>query len=289
MISRKGFHRFIGLWLALYALCNVNAAVEARTAAVDSYYIRVVRNMNNLARPAAAKFHTEMTAKGSGVRLSDENGKASLLIGIGSAYKDHASWSTDFGESGEAKVIADGKPPLAADSPLFNPTWNGVYDWIRYGIDGAPQNKAVIAASPVPSPSANADSASGLASIGIVQAIGVAYYDVSDDGPATCPAGSVGEHYHLRAYANPEAHPVTDMTIDRALDRICAVKFNVGKSSALSLTGSYEIDFAEISGYWLVTKGHGDFLYRLFGFGAKRSSIDFSYSDFTISGSQGVK
>jgi len=245
--------------------------------------------MNSLARPAAAKFRTEMTAKGSGVRLSDENGKASLLIGIGSAYKDHASWSTDLSEAGDAKVIADGKPPLIADSPLFNPTWTGVYDWIRYGIDGAPQSKVVIAATPVPSPSPVADSGLELASIGIVQAISVAFYDVSDDGPATCPAGSVGEHYHLRAYANPEAHPVTDMTIDRALDRICAVKFNVGKSSALSLTGSYELDFADISGYWLVTKGHGDFLYRLFGLGAKRSSIDFTYSDFTVSGSQGVK
>ncbi|GAC1408270.1 MAG: hypothetical protein NVSMB64_16290 [Candidatus Velthaea sp.] len=267
--------------LALSSLAPQGAvAADVVPKSVSVYYNEVLATMNALPAPQTMLFRTSMTASGIGIRLSEEDGEARLLVGLGSGFKHDAFWDTRFESPDSTTVTLSDHHDVGASSPLFNPTWNGAYDWLRYGLRGKSSDAADAVRSPVPVSSGsdiNAGDATAPATIGIVHAIGTAFYHVEDAGDAACASGSAARHLHLTAWNDARTHPVTDVYVDSASNRICMLRFNLGSASALSLTGSFELHFATVEKYWLVVDGEAQLLYRTFGIGAKHASLHIKY------------
>lgn len=62
--------------------------------------------------------------------------------------------------------------------------------------------------------------------------------------------------------------------------RFCTMDFRAGASSALSVTGFFELHFGDIGGNWLVQDGTADFYVRALGISAKHTHIVFTNSRF---------
>jgi hypothetical protein len=61
---------------------------------------------------------------------------------------------------------------------------------------------------------------------------------------------------------------------------MCTVRFNIGQTGAVALTGSAELHFGDVEDLWLVTDGRIDLLARVFGIGAKHMALDVRYDRF---------
>jgi hypothetical protein len=87
---------------------------------------------------------------------------------------------------------------------------------------------------------------------------------------------------HLTAQVSPASHPLTDVVIDAHAGRICTMRFNLVRGNAFSLTGVFDLNFGERSGYWVVVDGAANVVFRVFGLGAKHASMSFAYTDFVF-------
>jgi hypothetical protein len=86
----------------------------------------------------------------------------------------------------------------------------------------------------------------------------------------------------LRARNLPENHPLRSVVVDSQNMRFCAMSFSYGSRSALSLTGGFEVHFATVGKYWLVTDGLGDLAVRALGIRASHVHLTYTYTDFTF-------
>jgi hypothetical protein len=86
----------------------------------------------------------------------------------------------------------------------------------------------------------------------------------------------------LTAVRSPQRYPLTDVVIDVATQRICMMRFNLGSTGALALTGSFQLDFGEQSGYWVIKTDTAHLLFRVFGMGTKHADVKFVYTDVTF-------
>ena len=161
-------------------------------------------------------------------------------------------------------------------SHFLDPTWAGAYDLLRYGFQGAPSPGAT---APQPAAAATASSAA-IPTIGTVTAISAAFYRVEDEGAGSCPSGAAGELLKLTALRDPQAHPLTAVTIDAVNDRFCSMRFNLKESGVFGVTGNYEVHFADSAGYWLVSGGAFDLAVRILGISAKHVVVQWNNTDF---------
>jgi hypothetical protein len=263
--------------LALMAALDAGASQAQSTESAAAFYSRALGTMKQLAQPKSMRFNVDVRATGVGVQLQeDPKSYASLVVGFGSAFTGQGDWTASYrGESNRSIIERPHNTSLFAVSPIFNPTWLGAYDYLRYGLHGQPLPKL---ASPVPS----ATPLDGIKEIAVVSVVNPGAYDVSYAGNATCPSGAPGLHLRLVARTDPRAHPLTDVTVDPNTMRFCSMRFNIGNASGISLTGSFELHFGDRQGYWLVTDASSNLLFRLFGFGTKHAHLDLTYSDVEI-------
>ncbi|MGC2129440.1 MAG: hypothetical protein WA629_05005 [Candidatus Aquilonibacter sp.] len=241
----------------------------------EQYYIRAIEAMRNVPQPTFATYDVYVHVTGLGFFLTREpDGKASINLTL-SGGKPDASFPAAYRKSDDLTSVETPQGWGVIRSPIFDPTWHGVDDWIRYGFNGRPDS---VTAPPLPTPDTN-----GLPVIAAVRVMGVAFYDVSDGGSATCANGDSAHRVHLIARKDPLDHPLTDAVIDTRTNRLCRVRFEMRQSVvAAGYTFTTELDIADVNGESLVRGGKMDFVGRALGIGIKSVRITFAYDHFAF-------
>jgi hypothetical protein len=274
--------------LALLASASLSsAAANAQSAppSAEHLYVTALVAMRAAPQPAFATFTTDVGATGMKIAIvpvkRPSGDFAALALGWGSGMATNTSWDTVHRSADDRTIVIKDRRKLIVLSPMYDPLWQGAYTWLRYGFRGEPPSSPGNADAATPAPLQPSPAASDVPAIGGVVAMYPASYVVMDAGDASCPNGVAGRRLHLVARSDPETHPLTDVVVDPAANRFCSMRFNMGRASLVSLTGSFELHFGQVAGYWLTTDGTADILIR-FGFGVKRAHLTFAYSNFTF-------
>jgi hypothetical protein len=214
-------------------------------------------------------------------------GEAALAIGYGAGMKSSEEFDSQYAASTGNVTVLIGETPNIARIPLFNPTWSGLAAWMKYGFYGARGQHSNGASGAVAAPSSPVPTASpnALRRIATVTAIDPGRQDITDGGSAPCSDGSPGHKLLLRALRDPERHPLTSVVVDTRTMLFCTMAFRLGASSALSLTGAFELHLGDVAGNWLVKDGAADFQLRVLGISSSHTHIVFSNDSFTFPGS----
>ncbi len=260
--------------MLFFILAAVVGVAEPPSA--EQYYATAIETMRDLPQPSFATYDVQLHITGMGISLTRQpNGKASLSVGWGRSMKPEAFFSAAYRKSDDLTSVQTPQGWGTTRSPLFNPTWYGVNDWIRYGFDGRPESAT---AAPPPTPDAN-----GLQTIAAVRTMGIAFYDVSDAGAATCANGDPAHRVHLIARRDPLDHPLTDAVIDERTNRFCYVRLAMHQSIvAAGYSGTFELNLADVDGESLVRSGTIEFVVRAMGFGVKYVRMTFAYDHFSF-------
>jgi hypothetical protein len=188
----------------------------------------------------------------------------------GSGYSQTSTtWAETFDSASDsATVDTQTAKALHGEGPLFDPTWTGAYDWLRYGLDGRRhQRSAQTAPSPDPQ----------LKTIATLTVLAPGAYRVTDAGAQPCPDGSAGHHLQFAAKGDWTRHPLTDITVDERTMRFCSVVFRIDPQHIHGATGTVQLDYADTGGYWLETHNRVVVLARLFGIGVRHLNIEAYY------------
>jgi len=162
--------------------------------------------------------------------------------------------------------------------PIFDPTWSGAYEWLRFGFDGRPPATPAPGASVAPA----AEDAAGPSVIAVVRAISSGAYRVDDRGTEACEDGQNGKHLRLEPTGDPDRYPATDLVLRSGDDRICTMRFDLRPTQFWALAGTVELHFAQIGGYEVVGDGRLQFSARIRGIGKRRVTMRMLYSDFSF-------
>ncbi len=260
----------------MHLLLGVLAAIvlAAQSDSPSETYVRALQTMQSLPQPQFVTYRSHFSAPAMRLYLAPWNGYATLYLSIRSDQASLVSWQTSY--TGAANRIVLQTPygqRLIAISPLFNPTWRGAYDWLRFGLQG--ESPAAQPGLPQPQ-SANG----GLKTIAAVTAVSPGAYDIQDEGPQQCPDGSSGTHLHLVARALPSEHPLTDVVVENDSSRFCSMRFSIGSAGLVyTMSGFIELHFGGVGKYWLVTNGAGDVAMQMFGTPYTHSPLFFSYTN----------
>jgi hypothetical protein len=257
------------LSLILAAVVGIPAPPSA-----EQYYARAIESMRSVPQPNVATYNVQLHITGLSFSLTrDPNGKASINLTLGRG--NDATFAAAYRKNDDRTSVETPQGWGTIASPIFDPTWNGVYDWIRYGFNGRPDSATAL---PSPTPDAN-----GLPVIAAVRAMGVAFYDASDGGAATCANGDPAHRVHLIARKDPLDHPLTDAVIDTQTNRFCFVRFEMRQSVvAAGYTFTTELNISDVNGESLVRSGAMELIARAIGIGVKRVTITFAYDHFTF-------
>jgi CubicO group peptidase (beta-lactamase class C family) len=247
------------------------------TARDEDLYARTVATMRDLPEPRFLTFTFNVTLQGDiSTTLLDRHGIAVFRIWDGPTCKAHGqpsgSWATRHRASDDLSSVANTpQSHLLTRSALFNPTWTGAYDWLRFGKEGRPFGQR-LSAQPSPAPNEQ------LKTIGMVTALGPSLYRIRAANAALCPGGQQGRHLVLAARnGNVWMHPLTDVTIDLAATRFCSMRFHNPAVGGISFA---ELHFGTVNGYWMTTRVDIDFRsFGQFGIGGRRSSWHITYDD----------
>ncbi len=275
---------------AVALLLPADAHAIASAASPTQLYTQALETMSALPQPRFMSFTTSVSAHGMNVALVQGKGTASnragFEIGFGaSGLMPTTMWKAIHRAADDRTVVFKDSTPLIVTSPMYDPTWQGADDWLRYGIRGglSPLNSTPVA-TPRPNTAVLTPAQAtpnGLKTIATLTVMAPGAYEITDAGPGTCPNGSAGNRLHLVARRDPDGHPLTDVVLDSSTNRFCTMRFNVGHGGLMSLTGSFELHFGEVNGYWIIKDGVAQFLLRTFGFGAKNATITFDYQDIS--------
>jgi hypothetical protein len=258
----------------LLALGQASPVVATEPPTPEQYYETAIEAMRDLPQPNFATYGVQLHITGSSFVLTREpNGEAEIGLTMSArGAKPDVTFSAAYRKSDDLTSVETPQGWAITRSPLFNPTWNGVYDWIQYGINGRP-GSAVAPPSPTPT-------SSGLPLIAAVRTMGVAFYDVSGAGTTTCANGDPAYRVHLIARKDPLDHPLTDAAIDERSNRLCFVRLEMRQSViAAGYTSAIELNIADVNGQALVRTGTVELTARAFGIGVKHVAMTFSYED----------
>ena len=239
-------------------------------------YLQAVRVMQALPLPPFATYTSTFTGEKTGFTIvRRSNGRAHFEITTGSSSP--GPLPTVYRSSDRMSVFALKDGPAYTASPLGDPTWAGAAAFARYGI--LPPQEAADSATPGPS-----DAPTDLPSLGTVSTLSVAFYNVTDNGPATCPDGTPGERLHLVAFREPNAHPLTDAVVESATQRICSMQFklHINKAGALSFAPVVELHFSQQGAYYLSTDGFIDGDVHVFALSVKHTRVRFERTSFAF-------
>lgn len=235
------------------------------------YYAQALAVMRSLPQPAQVTVSVRASTNGLGIYAGPSpNDPKMAMFRAGSAYSQTSiTWAETFDSASEtARVNTQTANSLLGEGPLFNPTWTGAYDWLRYGLEARPAHGTIQTA-----PTLGAH----LKTIATLTVMAPGAYRVSDAGAQRCPDGSAGHHLQFAAKGDWTRHPLTDITVDERSMRFCSVVFRIDPQHIRGGTATVELDYADVDGYWLETRTHVDVLGRLFGIGISHANVDADY------------
>uniref|UniRef100_E6Q6L3 Uncharacterized protein n=1 Tax=mine drainage metagenome TaxID=410659 RepID=E6Q6L3_9ZZZZ len=270
----KNFALATAVCLALsthLAIGQTQTPVPSATA----YYKAAIVAMQRLPEPVDLTYTTHFVNSGIHFGLfhaADHKVGLGFTIAPGVAANGSVSYKTwtSLPAGSTLAVSASGKRYLS-HSPLFVPTWSGVFNLIRYGWSGPPRVNA-------PATAAAASLPVGMKTIAVVSAIGTGAYRVEDRGAAICPGGAPGHALHLVPIFDPAEHHLSDVVIDTNNMRFCSMRFGINASIvALGVIGYLDVHFASAGKYWLVHDTHMVLSLRSFGIQLKHGATTISY------------
>ncbi|HET9095423.1 MAG TPA: hypothetical protein VFN37_02075, partial [Candidatus Baltobacteraceae bacterium] len=187
----------------------------------QQYYAQALAVMRALPQPARVSMAATAVGRNIGVYVGPQKSEpkmATFVLGPGLAST--ASWTEHYDAASNTSLI-DTKTAqsLSGARSIFDPTWYGAYDWLRYGFDGHRPASAQNAPSPD----------SQLKTIATLSVMAPGAYRISEGGAQQCPDGSPGHHLQMAARRDIDAHPLTDVTIDEHTMRICSFRFRIDK------------------------------------------------------------
>ncbi|MDP9024949.1 MAG: hypothetical protein M3N13_06240 [Candidatus Eremiobacteraeota bacterium] len=271
--------RFATIAIAAVLLMLPSAAfADSPTADDEQLYAKTITTMRDLPEPPYLTFVFNVTLRGEiSTALLENHGFAVFRIWSGKAKgQPSGSWATSHRASDDLGSVANTpQSHLLAKSPIFNPTWTGAYDWLRFGLKGRP---------PIPksSPQPSTESDKQLKVIGYVKALGPSAYRISAANPARCPGGQEGRHLQLVARRGDVwVHPLTEVTIDLASTRFCSMRFHSPVNGAGGVSFA-ELHFGIVNGYWVTTNVDTDWRgFGPFGIGG-RAEWHITYDDMRL-------
>jgi hypothetical protein len=242
-------------------------------------YRAALAQMHGVAEPAYIAYRTDIPAgKSTLVVRRGTNGRAELALETGGdAPANH--WQVAYRTSDRlASIPLADRTHVLSSLALFDPTWNGVNVWMRRGLTATAQTpQATPTAGTEPSPSPPA-----VPVIAVVSAMSASDYTIEDAGPGDCE-GRPGRALRLIAKHDAQNHPLQGVTIDVATQRFCTMRFALRAGNlAGSITGTVELHFGDVAGYYLVTGGIIQANVRSIGISIGRVSTSFTYTDMTF-------
>jgi CubicO group peptidase (beta-lactamase class C family) len=248
-------------------------------AAASRAYVASVTAMRGLAIPPFATYRSVWTSVGSGFQIYQDDKAVVAAIGVGGDFKKQQIYDVSYRSNDRTIALTNDERQRAVGraETMLDPTWAGAYDLVRFGVD----RNVPVAATPQPSLLSTGDAQ--LSTISTVTAIAPAFYRVQYAGTVICPAGEPGMRLKLTAIGDPNAHPLTEVTIDTSNRLFCDMRFNLRPSGVAGVTGTYEIHFSAAGSYWLVSDGIADLAVRFFGISAKHVVLHWENDDVSPS------
>lgn len=242
-----------------------------------AYYAQAIENMKALAQPANATYVVHVTSAGAKFILSEneKTHRASAMWNIGSGAPATPEFSAMYRSEDDRTTLETPKGWAIAQSPIFAPTWNGIDDWIHYGLDGRPEKRGASMAAPDVTPEP-------MHTLVTVRAMGVAYYNVSDAGAQACPNGDPGHGVSLAAREKPYDHPLTRAVVDTTNHQFCALRFQIKQLGPLSANVLLDANLGTVDGNPVIASEHLEFNIHVLGFQVKRITSDVTYSNFAF-------
>ena len=168
------------IWFAWALAPQAVSASPSQQASTpdEQLYAKTITTMRDLPEPPYLSFVVNVTSIGlRDMILLNRHGYAIFRVHSNGNEQPRASWPTSYRASDDLASVADTpQSHLLARAALFNPTWTGAYDWLRFGIEGRP---FVPKSSPQPS----TESDTQLKTIGYVKALGPIAYQISAANP----------------------------------------------------------------------------------------------------------
>ncbi len=248
------------------------AFADPPTANDEQLYAKTITTMRDLPEPPYLTFVMNVTSRGlRDMLLLDRHGYAVFRVHTNGNEQPSAAWPTSHRASDDLASVANTpQSHLLARAALFNPTWTGAYDWLRFGMVGRPF-------IPKPSPPASTESEKQLKNIGYVRALGPSAYRIAAANPAPCPGGEPGRHLQLTTQGDIWKHPLTDVTIDLASTRFCSMRFHSWAPGGVSFA---QLHFRTVNGYLVMTGVDTDYRdFGQFGIGGHRAEWHITYDE----------
>src|SRR5271170_7362346 len=154
----------------VFAIVAVVAMSLAAPPSAEQFYAQAIETMRNVPQPNYTTYDVHVHTSGLGFSITrGPDGKASIDMPLSRGAD--AMFSAAHRKSDDRTSVETAHGWAVIHFPLFDPTWNGVNDWIRYG----PLNERPDSATALPLP---APVASGLPVIAAVSTMGIAFYNV---------------------------------------------------------------------------------------------------------------
>lgn len=263
-------------------LSIILAAITAASAAPSplQYYSQALAMMQRLPQPAYVSFQTNVTARGIGIAEPCDQGKIRWWFGFGSHMQRQLTWHAIYASENAREMIrtAQGDVCRGPAETFDRPTWRDAYAWVRYGILSQAPNAATQSGTAQ-------TAAAPLKTIADVSVIAPGAYRVSDGGAQRCPSGSPGHGLHFVPRFDPAKHPLRDAVIEAQSMRICMIRFDLGsyQAAGTGFRGDMHLDFGDVAGNWIITRGHAAFAMRMVGLSLKTVVFDFWYATVAFS------
>ncbi len=269
------------LLLFIVALALVARSVSAQTPpSAAQFYLAALDATKRLEVPAFATYEAKIHAVGAQLTVEQVGADKQLLFleQIGPHENPDTSYSVAYRSDTDSSNVTEGKKFLGQTRrTMFNPTWQGVYDWLMFGPAGEPES--AVKARAAQAKLAPVAPAPKLKTIAILKAMGSAIYHVRDAGAAVCPNGDPGHQVQTIARRDPEHHPLLNATIDLHNGVSCSLRFHIaGSGPMVGITGYAEEHFGTVGSYWMATDVHIVDDIRVAGIAVHHVSIDVAYT-----------
>jgi hypothetical protein len=238
---------FVLSFFAAAAFADVPSPAEVSSPLTpEKIYFRSVRAMNDAPRPAFVTFREDVVGRNFALRCTNDGLTVSLHHGDVKAAYDVWFRTSDGSALSQPVNVANAKPCPGA---LLAPVGDAV------STLGVPQASPVPQTAPTTKPG---ESPIGPPIIGAVRVDSSRYYHIDLVGLEALGANDV-YHLKLRAYRDRDAHPLTDLYIDRATFLVREARAEVWGHYVVAsgrLVGV--IDFDRVGAYWLAEREHFD-------------------------------